>query len=232
MTPIPLGYGKRPSCDLVVEPGRGQPSVRISLPPESRQCSRATFSSSCRTSTGATLPAAMAIRSLSRRISMQSPPAAPCSATPTRPARSAFPHAPRWQPGGGCTRRSRGTTRPPITANRRAGITGCGRTGTGSSPSASCISATRPTTTASARRSFRCTCSRAKAIWSACCASRLPRGAACRRWPRARVPASRPTTTMTAPSRLQLANGSPPKGDARAISHGRCSSRSCGRTFL
>ena len=187
MAPIPFGYGKRPSCDLVVKPGHGQPRFPISLPAEPRQCSRATFSSSCRTSIGATLPAAMAIRSPSRRTSMRLRLAAPASATPTRPAPSAFRRAPRWQPGGGCTRRSHGTTRPPITASRRAGTTGCGTTGTGSSPSASCISARRPTTTASARRSFRCTCWRAKAISSACCASRRPRAAACRRWPRARA---------------------------------------------
>ena len=63
---------------------------------------------------------------------------------PTRPAPSAFLRAPRWQPGAGCTRPSHGTMRPPITASRRAGTTGCATTGIGSSPSASCISA-RPT---------------------------------------------------------------------------------------
>ena len=150
---------------------------------------------------------------------------------PTRPARSAFLRAPRWRPGAGCTRPSHGTMRPPITASRRAGTTGCARTGIGSSPSASCISARPPTTTASARRSFRCMCWRARAISSACCASRRPRAAACRRWPRARARAIAPTTTMIAPSRRRPADGSPPKGGARARSHGRCSCRSCGRIF-
>ena len=115
MAPIPPSYGKGPSCDLVVEAGRRQPSGSRS------QRSRAGGAQESRFHPVGRAPARhrgllRRSQSRSRRTSMRWRRAAPASPMPTRHARSACPLARHSRPGDGCTRPGRGTTPLPITA--------------------------------------------------------------------------------------------------------------------
>ena len=117
-------------------------------------------------------------RGPARRLSTGWPPTERCSRTPIATARSACRAAPASPPAATSTPSATGTTPSPTAARRRHGGTGCTTPGIAAIRSASCIIAAATIRTASTTKSFRSTCSRARATCRACCAARRRRATA------------------------------------------------------
>ena len=164
MAPIPSSYGKGPSCDLVVEAGSQATSVRIALrsgatPVEPRNLLFILSDEHQRDIAGcygdriAITPNIDAPRG-ARRPLHQRLHALPDLRAGARRARDRAMGAPDQGVGQRRPLSRRAAELAPPAARATA---------IASSRSASCISARPPTTTASARRSCRCTCSTATA---------------------------------------------------------------------